>query len=232
MPMNRRLNPAFYRYAPFAVFMLFIVLDEILSSLAAKGVIDFDMAALYYLYPVKTVVVGGMLYCFRREYTEIRLRDLWKLPDSLLAVGVGILVFILWINMDWVLVGAAPKGYNPFLISGESSRIFMILFRVTGAALVVPIMEELFWRSFLIRYIIDKNFDTVPIGAFTWMSFCFTVVLFGLEHNYIAAGMMAGVLYNLILFRAKSIAHCILAHAVTNLILAIYVLHSGEWRFW
>jgi len=232
MSMNSRFSPAFYRYAPFAVFMLFIAFDEILGFMAAKGIIAFDATELYYLYPVKTVVVGGMLCHFRKEYTEVRFRDIWRLPDSLLSVGVGILVFILWINMDWVLLSPAPKGYDPSLISGENARIFMILFRVTGAALVVPIMEELFWRSFLIRYIIDKNFDTVSIGAFTWMSFCFTAVLFGLEHNYIAAGIMAGVFYNVILFRTKSIAQCILAHAVTNLILAIYVLHSGEWRFW
>lgn len=232
MGINRQFGSAFYRYAPFAIFMLFIAMDEILGSLAASGFFRIEPGFLYCLYPVKTVVVGGMLYYFRREYKEIRFRDLYKMSDTLLAISIGILVLILWINMDWSFGNTAPKGYNPFLFSGGPIRITMILFRVAGAVLVVPIMEELFWRSFLIRYIIDRNFNTVPLGAFTWVSFLFTVVLFGLEHNYILAGMMAGVFYNLILYRTRSLSQCILAHAVTNLALAMYVLHSGEWRFW
>jgi hypothetical protein len=60
-------------------------------------------------------------------------------------------------------------------------------------------MEELFWRSFLIRYITDINFEKDPIGTFTWGSFLLTVVLFGAEHNYIYAGIMVGAVYNLIL---------------------------------
>lgn len=233
MSINRQSGPAFYRYAPFAVFMLFIAFDEILGFAGSRGFYRFETTQLYCLYPVKAIVVGGLLYYFRREYEEICFRDLSRVSDSLLAIGIGILVFVLWINMDWTLgSAAAPKGYNPLLFTDGYLRITMILFRVLGAALVVPIMEELFWRSFLIRYIIDKNFDIVPMGAFTWMSFFFTVILFGLEHNYILAGMMAGVFYNLILYRTRSLAHCILAHAVTNLALAVYVLHSGEWRFW
>jgi CAAX prenyl protease-like protein len=93
-------------------------------------------------------------------------------------------------------------------------------------------MEELFWRSFMIRYIIDKNFDTVRMGMFTWGSFLITVVLFGLEHNYVYAGLMAGVVYNLLLYRTRSLAQCILAHAITNLALALYVVVTGKWQFW
>jgi hypothetical protein len=108
----------------------------------------------------------------------------------------------------------------------------MVLFRMAGAVLIVPLMEELFWRSFLIRYIIDKNFENVPPGTFTWVSFLLTVVLFGFEHHYILAGMMAGVFYNLLLYRTRSLAQCVLSHAVTNLALGIYVVSTGKWQFW
>ena len=108
----------------------------------------------------------------------------------------------------------------------------MTFFRIAGAVLVVPLMEELFWRSFLIRYIIDKNFDSVRMGTFTWASFLITAVLFGFEHNYILAGIMAGVFYNLLLYKTRSLAQCVLAHAVTNLALAIYVVSTGKWQFW
>jgi hypothetical protein len=68
-----------------------------------------------------------------------------------------------------------------------------------GAVLVVPLIEKLFWCSFLIRYIIEKDLEKVPLELFTWPSFLLTAVKSGLEHNCIAAGMMAGVLYILIL---------------------------------
>lgn len=224
---------AHHRYLPFALFMAFIALDEALRFLAGRGLFTLETATLAYLYPLRAVATGWLLFHYRRYYNELALRDLAQIPRTLTTIGVGLVVFVLWINMDWTLgSAAAPAGYNPLLFPGETLRVTMILFRVAGAVLVVPLMEELFWRSFLIRYIIDKNFDTVPLGAFTWASFLFTVVLFGLEHSYLLAGMMAGAIYNLLLYRTRSLAHCVLAHAVTNLALALYVLQSGEWRFW
>lgn len=226
-------SPALHRYLPFVVFMAFIGLDELLRFLAGQQLFRLEASTLYYLYPLKVLTVGYLLYRFRDRYTELNLRDLTQFPTTLAVCGVGLLVFVLWINMDWTPGNAAPpQGYNPLLIPDGSVRSVMVLFRVAGAVLVVPLMEELFWRSFLIRYIIDKDFDRVPLGAFTWGSFLVTVVLFGLEHTYILAGVMAGIIYNLILYRTRSLAQCVLAHAVTNLALALYVLQSGEWRFW
>jgi CAAX prenyl protease-like protein len=96
----------------------------------------------------------------------------------------------------------------------------------------VPVMEELFWRSFLIRYVIASDFEKVPIGKFTWSSFLITSILFGSEHHFFLAGVMAGVAYNLLLNCTRSIALCIFSHAVTNLALGIYVLASNKWYFW
>lgn len=226
-------SAAFYRYLPFAVFMGFIGLDEIIRFLAGQGYFKLEATTLYYLYPIKALTVGGLLFLFRKHYDELSLKDFADIPATLETIGVGLLVFVLWINMAWTLGAAAvPQGFNPALLPGGNTRIIMTLFRIAGAVLVVPLMEELFWRSFLIRYIIDKNFDRVPIGAFTWASFLITVVLFGLEHNYIYAGIMAGIIYNLLLYRTRSLAQCVLAHAVTNLALAIYVVSSGKWQFW
>ena len=104
--------------------------------------------------------------------------------------------------------------------------------RLAGAAIVVPIMEELFWRSFLIRYLINEDFSSIQIGFFTFKSCLITIVLFGLEHQFIIAGIMAGILYNLLLYRTRSIAACIASHALTNLLLGLYVLKTGAWRFW
>ena len=95
-----------------------------------------------------------------------------------------------------------------------------------------PVMEELFWRSFLIRYVMSSDFRSIRLGAFSVGSFVVTVVLFGLEHQLWLAGMMAGAAYNVVLYRTGRIWPCILAHAVTNLILGGHVLMTGEWIWW
>jgi CAAX prenyl protease-like protein len=233
MTTNQRISSAAYRYLPFAVFMGFIGLDEFIRFLASQGFFTLGATTLYYLYPVKALTVGLLLYLFKDRYDELRLKDLADLKVTLTTFGIGILVFVLWIRMDWTFgAAAAPQGYDPALFPGSALPVIMTAFRIAGAVLVVPLMEELFWRSFLIRYIIDKDFETVAMGTFTVGSFLMTVALFGLEHNYIVAGVMAGIAYNLLLYRTRSLAHCVLAHAVTNLALAIYVISTGKWQFW
>ena len=230
---QRRYSPAFYRYLPFALFMGFIGLDELIRYCAGLGYFKLEATTLYYLYPIKAVTVGAVLFAFRKRYNELTFKDLANIPATLTSCGIGMLVFILWINMDWTLGSATvPQGFNPTLLTDRTLQIAMTLFRIAGAVLVVPLMEELFWRSFLIRYIIEKNFDTVQMGTFTRASFLFTVVLFGLEHNYFYAGVMAGAIYNLLLYRTRSLSQCVLAHAVTNLALAVYVVVTGRWQFW
>ena len=222
-----------YRYLPFTVFMGFIGLDEFIRFLAGQGFFKLEATTLFYLYPLKAIATAGVLYAFKGHYHELKIRDFANIPSTLAACGIGLLVFMLWIRMDWALTAStAPQGFNPSLLPGRNIPILMTSIRIAGAVLVVPLMEELFWRSFLIRTIIDKDFDTIPMGTFTWASFLITVVLFGLEHNYILAGVMAGVFYNVLLYRTKSLAQCVLAHAITNLALAWYVVATGKWQFW
>jgi hypothetical protein len=98
--------------------------------------------------------------------------------------------------------------------------------------LVVPVMEELFWRAFLIRWLVKEDFKSVPVGTFTWPSFLITVALFGAEHNQWLAGLVCGALYNWLLYRTRSVWACVVAHAVSNAALAAWVLARGDWKFW
>ena len=233
MIKHHNVSSAFYRYFPFAVFIGFIGVDEFIRFLATQGLFALGATTLYYLYPVKALTVGLLLYAFKNKYQELTFKDLANIPVTLATLAVGLLVFVLWINMDWTLGAAgAPNGFNPTLLPGRTTQIVMTIFRIAGAVLIVPLMEELFWRSYMIRSIVDKNYENVRMGTFTWASFLFTVGLFGLEHNYILAGIMAGIIYNLLLYRTRSLAQCVLAHAVTNLALAIYVVCTGKWQFW
>jgi len=222
-----------HRYLPFAMYMVFIGIDELLRFCQGHNLITFGATALYYIHPVKAVSVALLLYLFKDNYMELKLRDLADIPTTFISVAVGLLVFILWINMPWTLDGSnTHQGFNPTLFPDQITQITMTVARIAGAVLVVPIMEELFWRSYLIRHLIAKNFESIPIGAFSWESFLITTVLFGFEHNFIYAGIVAGIIYNLLLYKTRSIVHCTLSHAVTNLALAVYVLATGKWYFW
>ncbi len=221
------------RILPFALFMGFIGIEEGARFLRNQGLIDFTDLDLLNLYPIKAGLVGLALILLAKNYTEMRLRDFARVGHTAISILSGLLIFGLWINMDWGFATLGdPQGFNPEVIADNGMRSFMVASRLAGAVLVVPIMEELFWRSFLLRYVIDSDFSKIAVGRFTWASFLIITVLFGLEHNYYLAGMMAGALFNLLLYQTRSIAQCILSHAVANLALGIYVLQSGQWRFW
>ncbi|NOY12313.1 MAG: CAAX prenyl protease-related protein [Deltaproteobacteria bacterium] len=221
------------RIIPFAVFMGFIGLQQGLQWAVAQGMLSLSGEQLLYLYPIKALVVAALLFLFMRRYAELRWADFKNLSHTVGSILLGLLVFVLWINMDWGFATfGESQGFDPTLIESGILRNNLIFFRLFGAVLVVPIMEELFWRSFLLRYIIDSNFMAVRIGTYSLASFAVGSLLFGLEHNLVLAGVMAGVAYSLLLYWTRSINQCILAHAVTNLVLGGYVLQSGNWQFW
>lgn len=232
-PTSYFKSPAFYRIAPFAAFMLFIAFEEILVFLQKHDLILLNESFRIWLYAPKIALTGILLTAFRRHYVEVYFEDLRKLQHLLISIALGIVIFALWINMDWTLSSqTTPPGFNPAVLSDPPTRWLMIVLRCIGAVIIVPIMEELFWRSFLLRYLIDNDFMSVAIGRLTWFSLLITTVLFGLEHHYLFAGMMAGVLFSLVYYWTRSIIHCILCHATANLCLAIYVLQTSRWQFW
>ena len=231
--MKGRITDAWARIIPFAGFMAFIGLEEFLRFLRSYDLLDFSDQSIFLLYPVKTVITVFLLFWLYRRYSELNWQDLCRISDTVQSLLLGLLVFVLWINMDWSFGSAAKgAGFNPGVFNDPVIFNVLIVSRLVGAVLVVPLMEELFWRSFMLRYLIDNEFMKITIGQFTWFSCLASAVLFGLEHHLIFAGIMAGLAYNLLLYRTKSIVQCVFAHAVTNLALGVYVLQSGRWSFW
>lgn len=234
MPVATAMNPDLLpRIVPFILFMSFIGVEEAGRFLVKKDMVTLSEQFFLYLYPVKTASVAVVLFYFRKSYSEILLSQLRNLRHTTVSIVCGVAVFAAWIQMDsFTTPLAVTQGFNPYLIHDLPVQIFMTSMRLAGAVLIVPLMEELFWRSFLVRYLINTNFSKVTIGQFTWTSFLVSAILFGLEHNMFLAGVMAGAAYNLLLNYTRSIAHCILAHALTNLLLGLYVLATCQWHFW
>ena len=220
--MRQLLKKSWFPYIfPFVLFLLLTELARLLPDWS------------HVLYISKTMTVGALLWFWRREYAaDISLK--LSSHECLLAVFSGLLVLIIWIvPEEYLLQLSGHSGFDPFAFGWSSAGTKgLIAVRLLGAAIVVPVMEELFWRSFLLRYLINPNFRTVPLGSFTWFSFISVSILFGLEHHRIIVGIIAGVIYNLLLIRQKKLSGCILAHGVTNLGLGIYVLITESWMFW
>jgi hypothetical protein len=106
--------------------------------------------------------------------------------------------------------------------------------RIAGAVLVVPVMEELFWRDYLWRMILAPNdFKLAKVGEWGWMPFLIVSGVFSVVHgNWWLTAIVWALMVGALLVYTKSLGACIIAHATTNLLLALYVLKTHDWSFW
>jgi hypothetical protein len=218
-------RPAWVRILPFAAYMLFIVIADGLDRLG------WAADSLRWLYGVKVATVALILLIFWREYAELRRFD-FTLKRAATAVLVGLAVFVLWIslNADWMIIGH-PTGFDPRSDDGRIDWALVGL-RVAGAALVVPVMEELFWRSYLMRWIDASAFLAVNPRGLSFKALLVSSVLFAVEHNHWLAGVVAGLAYGWLYRRMASLWTVVLAHGVTNLVLGVWIVRAQQWTYW
>ncbi|HJT87284.1 MAG TPA: CAAX prenyl protease-related protein [Bryobacteraceae bacterium] len=217
-------NPTAAYTAPFLVYIAF---------LAVQKWLPFSIPVVH---AIRFVVVLAVIWVASRRYLSLR-------PSYPLAsIGIGIAVFLIWVGPDYLfgyrhfwlfenaITGTASSGFPESLRHDR----FFILVRILTTAALVPVLEELFWRGWLMRWLINnQEFLKVPLGTFQPLSFWLVAVLFASEHgSYWEVGLAAGIIYNWWILHTKNLADCILAHAVTNGILALYVLEAGQWQYW
>ena len=119
------------------------------------------------------------------------------------------------------------------LSEADRHDALVLLLRTVRASILVPIIEELFWRGWLMRWLIQPQFQRVPLGAYTAFSFWTVALLFASEHGpYWDVGLAAGILFNWWMIRTKSLGDVIAAHAFANLLLSGYVVATGKWEYW
>jgi CAAX prenyl protease-like protein len=181
-------------------------------------------------------VVTAVLLAVSRPVLDFRIRNLAA------TVGIGIAVFLIWIAPDalfpgwrshWVFQNSITGSLNISLSEAARSDSLVLALRFARAALLVPIIEELFWRGWLMRWLIKPDFERVPLGAYSAGAFWITAVLFAAEHGpYWEVGLLAGIAYNAWMVKTRSLGDLILAHAITNALLSTYVLATGKWEFW
>jgi CAAX prenyl protease-like protein len=151
------------------------------------------------------------------------------------AVVVGIVVFVMWVGAyPWFphLKASGPE-WNPHAQFGNDSLLawMFLVTRVVGMSLVVPVLEEVFWRSFLYRWFVRTDFQSMPLNRFHATSFIVTSALFGFEHAEWLAGILCGFAFQWLLLRKNRIGDAITAHAITNFLLGVWVIWKHDWKF-
>ncbi|CAN5503007.1 CAAX prenyl protease-related protein [soil metagenome] len=209
---------------------LFVALFSLCSLLRRPGAALWLAAPEFWVYPLQTFLCAGLLVFYWREY------EFHPLRRPAFTVAIALLVFVLWIApQQFFHFPARLVGFNPDTLSASPAAYWTtLILRFIRLVIVVPLVEEIFWRGFLLRYLISERFDTVPFGTFRWLSFAVVTLAFGLSHSMAdwPAALLTGALYNLVAYRTKSLSTCVLAHALTNLALGLWIVATKQWGFW
>ncbi len=220
--LRRKLasSPDSARMAPYALYLIVGFF---------QGKIGAD--SLYWVYILKTFLGAWMLWEIRPFVQEMRWTVSWE------AVVVGIAVFAIWVGLDGLYPRLAKlqAGARPFGQYGPGSVIawFYVIVHVAGMSIIVPPVEEIFYRSFLYRYLVRSDFLAVPLGQFHTRSFLLTSALFGLVHpDRWLAGIICGLAYQWLVIRKNRLGDAMTAHALTNFLLGLWIVWKGAWSFW
>ncbi len=184
-------------------------------------------------YSLKIVLVTLAAWASRSTWSDLRPVP----PFGMLLAGVvtGLIVFVLWVGLEgwYPELGFLGKrtGFDPSTLSPRWKWPFLAV-RMAGLVLLVPLIEELFWRSFLMRWVIDSDFWKVPVGQVTPLAAGVTSVAFALSHPEWLPALLTGLLWAWLLWQTRSLLACLLSHAVANLALGMYVLATGAWKYW
>ena len=221
------MNPVLPRMIPFATFVALLALEPGLDKLAPS--LDVDPK---WWYAARTAMVACMLASFWKSYAELGSIRGMRTLDCLIAAAVGTAVFVLWIHLDVEpLALRDASGYDPRTLQGRIDWGLAVT-RLLGAAAIVPLIEELFWRSFLMRWIKRSDFLKVVPSEAGGKALAISALLFGLEHHLWFAGLLAGLAYGWLFMRTGNLWSAIAAHAITNGMLGVWVLRTGNWQFW
>jgi uncharacterized protein len=223
-------SPAIVRVVPFVIFVLL-----------TSGQGQLGVASAYWLYLIKTLVGLWLIFEMRPFVAEMRWAFSWE------AVVVGVAVFAVWVGINgewttqhslWVKLGLLHPSAKPAFVWNPEAQFdpglawFFVAVRILGSALIVPPLEEVFYRSFFYRFIASPEFLNVPLKTFLPVPFWATAVIFGLSHNEWLAGIFCGAAFQWLVLRKNRLGDAMTAHAITNFLLGLWVVWRHAWNFW
>jgi CAAX prenyl protease-like protein len=212
-------SPARSRFWTFLLFVVF-------TSMQGK----FGPESHYWVYAGKTLLGVFLVWIMWPLVPEMRFAWSWE------AVAVGVGVFVMWVGIDpfypkWgkqEIVWNAPGHF------GAASPVAwgLVVWRILGSGLVVPCLEEVAYRSFIYRWIINPDIEKTPLGKYNAKAFWGTALIFGAAHAQWLAAILCGIAYGWLVIYKKRLGDAMTAHGITNILLGIWVAWKGAWQFW
>jgi uncharacterized protein len=220
MKQRRALeHPAVAYVAPFAIFIFL---------LAIQNLVPLPQAVEFAL---RIVILTVAIWFFSRKVLD------FGMSQPLGTIAIGLAVFLIWIAPDtlfagyrdhWLFRNSITGGVTSSLQSGSAEDGLTLLLRSLRAILIVPIVEELFWRGWLMRWLIKPDFQEVPLGTYETRAFWIVALLFAAEHGpYWDVGLIAGAIYNWWMVRTRR-----LGDLIWNAALCAYVIYTKKWEYW
>ncbi len=215
---------------PFAIFLGGLAAAQLIAKFFGGSGHLLLARPEYWVYPLQTLACGAALVFYWRRY-DFGVGGGW-----IAACVAGLLALALWICPQLVF-GAPPRtdGFDPTVFADNPLLYWLtVSARFARLVVIVPLVEEIFWRGFLMRYLIRDDFESVSLGVFDAKSFLGGAALFMLVHATAdwPAAFLTGLLYNGLLVKTRSLTACVVAHALTNLGLGIYIMTTRQWGFW
>jgi CAAX prenyl protease-like protein len=183
-----------------------------------------------------TVLTAVLLTVSRPVLTTLRVQHAGA------SILLGLAVCALWVAPDqlvpgwrshWLFQNSITGTVTTSIPPGELANPLVVALRIARAALIVPVVEELFWRGWLPRWLVNNDWQRVPLGRYTTLAFVGSALLFASEHGpYWEVGLACGLIYNWYMWKTKSLGDLILVHAVTNGALSAFVLVTGQYAYW
>ena len=251
-PKAKMMTWAAVRHAvPFGLWLGIMLLAHLMHLTESSGSDDVGSLNLISdanLYALRTVLCALALLVLRpwKYYSALKTKNI--LP----AIGIGTGIFFLWIGFETQFVKQlfpeVSKLYEMWLVKPfgelrapmESVSQYdpslcgwpLTIVRLAGSAFVISVIEEFFWRGYLLRTVRTPDFLDVDIGEFHLPSFLVVAAVFAIEHVEVGAGFVTGLVYGWFYIKTKDIWAASIAHIVTNLLLGINVIAAGNWQYW
>jgi len=205
-----------------------------LAILAAAFVSKAASGGFEWLYALRFFTASIALWYFWPKLKELDWRVGWFGPVA------GVAVFLAWMTPAWFVHQPATSSLGQALAAlSPTARWTWIAFRVAAAVVTVPIAEELAFRGYLARRFISRDFDAVSFSNLTLLSIFLSSAVFGVEHmkdlldwQHLLLGTLAGLAFAAALRWRGRMGDAVVAHAVSNLLLAAWVLGFGDWAQW
>ena len=201
-------------------------LMPLLAILAAGTLSRAISSDFEFFYPLRLLAGAAAIVVYRQRLAALDWRVSWRGP------AVGGLVFVIWLGAAHLRLPASAIPAK--LVSMPPAFIAVwIASRVAASVVLVPIAEELAYRGYLMRRLMNADFEQVPFASVHWPALIATSVIFGLAHGALwAPGIVAGLAFGLLVVRRGTLGEAVAAHATANGLIAVSVLAAGQWQLW